>query len=363
MYIGSLAQEILKILASRLDYYDAQRGLPIIKDMRTYAAGKPIADFKEIKITPFYTDHSAPDAHMFYIEAAGKKILYTGDFRTHGIIGQNDRMQRALNKYVPNDIDVLITEGTTLSRQTSPNTPRTERELGERAAEIFKQSKYNFVIVSSANIDSIMEFYHNAPKELEFVCDAYQAEILTAVMRERAAYKEYASSRSHKIIKIINGKKREILKLNEKAKRLPSYLRFKSVNKEELKEKGFVMLVRKNSNPDKKNDFEAMRDEFCPLGAQMIYSMWDGYLNPPHADTDLLNFIGGRGIIELHTSGHADAASILKVIEAVNPKIIIPMHTEAADAFKTLPEFAPFADKVRVIKDGETFDLHNVYNI
>ena len=35
-------------------------------------------------VTPILTDHSAFDAYMLLIEGAGKRILYTGDFRRHG---------------------------------------------------------------------------------------------------------------------------------------------------------------------------------------------------------------------------------------------------------------------------------------
>lgn len=38
---------------------------------------------KEVKITPYIVDHSAYGAFMFLIEADGKRVLYTGDYRNH----------------------------------------------------------------------------------------------------------------------------------------------------------------------------------------------------------------------------------------------------------------------------------------
>ena len=55
--------------------------------------------------------------------------------------------------------------------------------------------------------------------------------------------------------------------------------------------------------------------------------MWDGYLKPKHADQALIDFIGGRPIEPLHTSGHAYVETIARQIEAVDPKAIVPMHT------------------------------------
>jgi len=120
---------------------------------------------------------------------------------------------------------------------------------------------------------------------------------------------------------------------------------------------GFVMLVRKNCNPNQKSVFEIMRDKFYLRDGQIIYSMWDGYLKPEHADQALLNYIGNRKVVHLHTSGHAYVETIAKLIETVNPKVIIPMHTERAEEFSSIPEFALYKDRVKVLHDGEPFHL------
>ena len=39
--------------------------------------------------------------------------------------------------------------------------------------------------------------------------------------------------------------------------------------------------------------------------AQLIYSMWTGYLNGSRRDEELLKALGGRKPVPLHTSGHA----------------------------------------------------------
>ena len=62
-------------------------------------------------VTPYLTDHSAFDAYMLLVEGAGKRILYTGDFRRHG------RKSVLVDRFMANpppDIDVLVTEGSNL---------------------------------------------------------------------------------------------------------------------------------------------------------------------------------------------------------------------------------------------------------
>jgi len=39
-------------------------------------------------ITPYLMDHSAYDAYAYLIEANGKKVFYSGDFRSHGRKGK-----------------------------------------------------------------------------------------------------------------------------------------------------------------------------------------------------------------------------------------------------------------------------------
>jgi ribonuclease J len=42
----------------------------------------------DIVVTPYFVSHSACDAYMFLIEAGGRRILHTGDFRGHGYLSK-----------------------------------------------------------------------------------------------------------------------------------------------------------------------------------------------------------------------------------------------------------------------------------
>ena len=69
----------------------------------------------------------------------------------------------------------------------------------------------------------------------------------------------------------------------------------------------------------------------------LIYSFWSGYRE---ADS-MKEFLSecekmGLKVVTLHTSGHADEDTIKKLIETVNPKVLIPIHTENAQKFKEL---------------------------
>lgn len=352
MYIGMTAKKILEIITEKLDYINEEKGLPKIKKMEKYkiARWKKFAD--GLEVMPLVVDHSALDAYMFAIKTGGKKILFTGDFRDHGISSENGTFQEMIKKYV-GEIDVLITEGTMLSRteEAKKNPIHTEKDLGTEAGKIFRQNHENVVLVSSTNLDSIMEFYHAVPKDKAFVCDAYQAKvILTAICDKQKYYPKYRLDmignipRNFYIVGYMDG-----LGEREHCYR---------ADWKKLKEKGFVMLARANRNPnEEKGLFEKILDTLDH--PTIIYSMWDGYLKEGHADEALLKFIKGHEdtIIKLHTSGHAYVETIAKLIEMTNPKTIIPMHTECADKFKEIKEFADYADRVHVLTDGEKYSI------
>lgn len=352
MYIGYTAKKILEILMERLDYFSEDKGLPVVKKMKTYQINKWKKLAEGIEILPLVVDHSALDSYMFVIRAGKKRILFTGDFRDHGITGGEERFEKMLDAYV-GDVDILITEGTMLSRleEASKNPIQTEENLGKRAGEIFNQYHENVVLVSSTNLDSIMEFYYATPADKEFVCDAYQAKIiLTAIEDKQKYYEKYRLHqrypnvpRNFCIIGNMEG-------LGGKQNCYPA-------NWDLLRERGYVLLARPNRNPDKtyKNRFEeAMKEAVNP---HIIYSMWAGYLEEEHADADILRFLDGyrEDMDILHTSGHAYKETIQKLMDKTHPKMIIPMHTQCADTFHKF--FPGYEDKVNVLKDGEGYKL------
>jgi len=151
IYSGKATKEMLLVKEKRLEAGKRiENGSSLlVEGFDTFNIGKG-KSYGDIKITPFLVDHSAFDAYMFLVEAEGKKILYTGDFRMHGFRGKG--VIPMLKKYV-GSVDLIITEGTMFSR--SENEPRTENELSKQLIEIMKEYKYVFLLCSSTNIDRI----------------------------------------------------------------------------------------------------------------------------------------------------------------------------------------------------------------
>ncbi len=191
LYMGKAAKEIFEKLTKRVDV----NCLSLVQKFNTFEVGKKIL-IGDISITPFLVDHSAYDAYMFLIKADNKTLLHTGDFREHGLRGS--KLIAMLEKFV-GQVDVLITEGTMLSRDDKHI--KSEFEIMHTAKELIKNSnkKYVFVLCSSTNIDRIACFNKANPIGRSFLCDEYQSEVLDVVTKYGAKYSKIYDFSNKKI--------------------------------------------------------------------------------------------------------------------------------------------------------------------
>ncbi len=92
-YIGPLAKQVMGIKLKHLVHVPGQQeqrqaDVARLESFRTFEAAKPVPVGEDIRITPYFVSHSAADAYMFLIEADGKHVLHTGDFRRHGYLSK-----------------------------------------------------------------------------------------------------------------------------------------------------------------------------------------------------------------------------------------------------------------------------------
>ncbi|RMF14557.1 MAG: hypothetical protein D6761_09250, partial [Candidatus Dadabacteria bacterium] len=83
------------------------------------------------------------------------------------------------------------------------------------------------------------------------------------------------------------------------------------------------------------------------------YSLWRGYRDEPTTQR-LIRVLSSRGfaIHDLHVSGHADPETLRQTVRRLQPRQIIPIHTEHADAYATT-----FDQPVRRLADGECWEV------
>lgn len=168
-YIGEVA---LKVMLAKHSHIENGKDLDKLNSFKTFRSGHSFLIGKDIRITPYFVSHSACDSNMLLIEAAGKRILHTGDYRNHGYLGKG--LTKVIKAYI-GQVDVLITEGTMLSRGNER--VQHESQLKQDFIALMKQYKNCFVVCSSTDLERLATI-HAAHKETKptapFICDEYQ---------------------------------------------------------------------------------------------------------------------------------------------------------------------------------------------
>jgi len=78
------------------------------------------------------------------VEAEGKSLFYSGDFRSHGRKGNAFKW---FTHNAPQHVDYLLLEGTTIGRENKPF--RTEEEIENDFVGVFQeQNKINLIYIS-----------------------------------------------------------------------------------------------------------------------------------------------------------------------------------------------------------------------
>lgn len=299
---------------------------------------KKMFNIGDIKITPYLVDHSAFDALAFLIEANGKRIFYSGDFRAHG---RKSILFKRIIENPPKNIDCLLMEGSMLGRENQKY--KDEVSVQRSMEEILKSAdNITFIFTSSQNIDRLVSAYKACLKtNSTFVIDIYTAYILDKLRKVSKHIPQFnwrnirvkfyknqadalADKVSTKLLYHYNTKKVELFEIN------------KNKNK-------FLMLARDNSIFPK-----ILKGIDRIDGAKIIYSMWNGYLTD-----EFREYCENKGlsIEEIHTSGHATVEDLKIFADAISPKTLIPIHTFEKDKYPSLFK------NVKVLNDGEELGI------
>ena len=316
IYMGEKSYEIYKVSNEYM-------GKEYLKEPKIFKAEEEFF-IGDIKITPYLCDHSAFDSYMFLLDCEGKRMLYTGDFRSNG-----RKSFEPLLRKLPK-VDVLITEGTNLSNNKIGKINLTEKELEKKGIELLEgNDKPVFVLMAATNIDRIVTFYKiaNATKRL-FLLDTYAGQITATIGGNIPNSGTFSNVRMF----LTNQNKYEILENYKKNK----------IGRKGTVNSNFMMCVRSSM----KQYLENYPEGFSFEGCTMFYSMWEGYKKEKNMK-EFLEFMEEKGvkIISLHTSGHADEKDFDKLIKKVEPKIIIPVHTENSEWFKRYEHCEIICDK------------------
>jgi ribonuclease J len=310
-----------------------------LKNTRIMDAWKSFK-IEDIRITPYLVDHSAFDARAFLIEAEGKRIFYTGDFRAHG--RKWVTFEKMLNDKNLKDIDYLIMEGTMLSRTLEGL--KTEYDVEEDIVNILKREKNPVYISCSAqNIDRIVSAYKACMRtKTTFILDPYTAYIFKELAEVSKRIPQYTWGGTFRIFFYPCKYTTRILSRTENM-----ILRKAKITKEQIVPLTNKMLIK---------DYFDMRRFFRKMGLlsghSVIYSQWEGYLGKKGSSKPFWDENGVK-ILKLHISGHAYTEDLKRFVKALRPKTLIPIHTRHSEDYE-----AVFKTKTLKLEDGKAYEIY-----
>ncbi len=293
----------------------------------------------DFRVMPYLMDHSCVDAFGFLIEAEGKHIYYSGDFRAHG------RRRQAFDWFLndpPRDIDLLLMEGTMMGRENVAF--KDEEAVEQGMLEVLRKhdDRLSFLICSGQHIDRICAAYRACIRANRvFVVDIYTAYILRIVSQRFSSLPDISRARNIKVLTKGLTAGAHYSKITDNRKYFGDFahdifLPETMITPDEIMAQPGRYFLKISNFSDLLKQLEQ---------CSVIYSMWSGYLEEPkyhdikqHRKVDFY---------EIHTSGHAVREDLQGFAAALKPKRLIPVHTEKADDYEN------FFENVFVLHDGE----------
>ena len=280
IYMGALGVKIQKLLSSRLSFRDERHANNV--------------------------DHSAFDAYAFKIKTKGFSAYHTGDFRTHGF--RSSKYPDLMRKYV-GKVDYVVSEGTNVVRISKE--AEKESDLQKRFIKCFNDNYANVVYLSSTNIDRLFSLYHAALEAKKpFLVDEYQKEVMDTIVNDgglwnKSSLYQYGQFPPYDVSHNIPPKLKKL-----------------------IEDKGYVLIARVGPQFDKIIDM-------LPGEKKKYLSMWEGYVDVTKKGVynEALAKALGDKYDKMHTSGHSDVKSMREVFRLLQPKAIIPIHTDNPETF------------------------------
>lgn len=283
---------------------------------------------KDFRVTAYPVDHSAYGACAFHFEVADKSILYSGDIRIHGKKG-------VLYKNLPQNVDYLFLEGTNIGRGTKQ---RTETDMENEFIKQFDETpdSVHLVWCSSQNIDRIVALYRACKRTGRALCiDPFVAYVLELAHKTHTTI---PTAKTHTNL-LIFYPHRLTSKMIEKDPELifGPYVKKRKLDVKLLQSHPgkYVMLFRPSLLYYAKTYLNEVK-------VYLTNSIWAQYWEKNKTDINCMKeWLEEKPELrkklpDIHTSGHADIPSLQKIVKHVQPKHIVPIHSEYSDSFSSL---------------------------
>ena len=325
------------------------RGSVIPREVNIF---KPTFKIDDITIHTYPVDHSVPGSNSFVIETSEGTIVYTGDIRFHG--RKANFSQFFVEKASSFDPDIIISEGTNIHEHKTYGELDLQQDLFSVIENVRGLIIVNFPVRDTDRMSSFIEAAKHTGRSL--VVNMRQAYTLKTLEENGVSQVPRLDE-----VKIFVPKKGWGV-FNDMNYPIEIQMQdYHSWENQFIEHDNSVTADEINNNPDQyifRCDFFELKYLFdIKPHEESIYIR--SITEPVDEEMELdqkkvdnwLKYFGLYPYTQLHCSGHASGYDIQEMVRQINPKKIIPVHTERPT------EFSSFHGDVLLQGLGEKYHL------
>jgi ribonuclease J len=337
--------------ATKNDYplSETKRPIKIIKDGNSIHYKAPKG---EIKITQYQTDHSIPGAGSYIVEFDGRSVIYTGDFKRHGL--HSEWVNNFIKHARESNPLTIITEGTRVPdvnayrRGNYHDDEQSENDVQSRSKSII-QDHPGLILVRfpSRNLDRILLYYSLAKKfDRRFAISAKIFHFIDSFRMSLDSMEENTVKNYYKDYDLPNySDKNLIVYLPRKGWGNFESADYKGYQNDVFSIDNYITYKDIIKEPDKYllylDDF--MLSELIDLNQKpgstlFLNSTTDPFSEEMKIKDEKLNAWLKRFNISrsetIHSSGHCSVDDLIDFLQRIDAEHIIPVHTEHPETFQ-----------------------------
>ncbi|MBI4343957.1 MAG: ribonuclease J [Euryarchaeota archaeon] len=290
----------------------------------------PAVETFSFRLEAYPVDHSIYGATAFAVETSAGWVVYTGDIRVHGKHApETEAFVRSAARLRPK---VLVMEGTKAGREGNEPTEEEVRRncLGAVEAEeglvVADFSPRNF-----ERLETFLRIARETGRRMAVLPkDAYLLDALGLVdgvdrMGELLIYRDLKAHRDGWEAEVLNKFGEKLVDPREVGRRAEEYILAFSFwdlkNLLDIEAKGgrYIYSSSEAYTEDQVIDFQRLHNWLRYMGLEVV-----GF-----------EVVDGRPRFQkgFHASGHASAEELLAIARAIDPEILVPVHTEDPNFF------------------------------
>ncbi len=324
----------------RADY----RKPPVKRKFNLFRTGDKFK-IDSIEVEPIHVDHSVPGAYGFIIYTSAGPVIYTGDFRLHGLHAE-DTMD-FVNKAKEVKPAAMITEGT---RIDVPKTDESEPKVyADSKKAILKNQKMSIIDFNFKDVDRFKTFYQVAKETGKKLVISFK----------HACYLDRYCTDKKLDVPNCTGKNLYIFM----PKRMTGTYDEGDYTDKYIKERlSLPNVVTAEDIAKKPNEYMVVLNfwyfntlvDLKPENGLYIHSLSEPFDEEMEMSYDrMMNWLKyfKVNIVQAHCSGHINGPDMKELINIINPKIIYPVHTEHPGMFRDL------SMKTKMVQEGKVYRL------